>query len=423
MTSRTLNGIRRASRQRVFLTPVAIAFCATCAWAADPETPAFSFSGFGTLGVVHSSEGRADYSTGTIRPNGAGYSNDWSFDVDSRVAAQVSADFTQNISAVMQVIVEQRHDKTYFPTVEWLNVKYQFTPDFSFRAGRIVLPTLLVSDYRKVGYANQWLRPPVEVYDLIPITNGDGVDFSYRASLGEFRNTLQGIFFRTNPRLPVGAGTAKARDSIGLVYTGEYGGATARIAHVRGKATLDAFEPLFDALGQFGPEGTALVDKYGTVDKLYTFTTIGGSYDSGNWYAMGEWGVADLHNIVGKKSAWYLSGGYRLGAFTPYVTYARVKKDSVTSDPGLTVSALPPFLAGPAAALNAALNTQLASGPVQRTISVGGRWDFAKNAALKVQVDHIRIGAGSTGTLIKVQPDFQPGGKVNVFSATIDFVF
>jgi hypothetical protein len=423
MTSNMLSGFGRASRRLAALAPLAIASYATAAVSADADTPAFSFSGFGTLGVVHSSESRADYSTGTIRPNGAGYSHDWSADVDSRLGAQVTADFTQNISAVMQVIVEQRHDKTYIPTIEWLNVKYQFTPDFSLRAGRIVLPAFLVSDYRKVGYANQWLRPAVEVYDLIPITNGDGVDVSYRASLGEFRNTLQGIYFRTNPKLPAGQGTAKARDGQGLVYTGEYGGATARIAHIRGKTTLDAFEPLFDALGQFGPEGAALVDKYGADNKLFTFTTIGGSYDSGNWYAMGEWGVADLHNIVGKRSAWYVSGGYRLGAFTPYVTYAKVKKDSNASDPGLTVSALPPFLAGPAAALNAALNTTLASSPVQQTISVGGRWDFAKNAAFKLQADHIRLGAGSSGTLINVQPDFQPGGKVNVFSATIDFVF
>ena len=419
-----LSGIGRASRQLVWVAPLAIASYATGALAAEADTPAFSFSGFGTLGVVHSSERRADYSTGVIRPNGAGYSHDWSADVDSRIGAQVTADFTPQISGVMQVIVEQRHDNTYIPTIEWLNVKYQFTPDFSVRAGRIVLPAFLVSDYRTVGYANQWLRPPVEVYDLIPITNGDGVDVSYHASLGEFRNALQGIYFRTNPKLPPGQGTAKARDSTGLVYTGEYGGATARIAHIRGNLTLDAFEPLFDALGQFGPEGVALVDKYGTDNKRFTFTTIGGSYDAGNWYAMGEWGVADLHNIVGKGSAWYVSGGYRLGAFTPYVTYAKVKADSDTSDPGLTVSALPPFLAGPATALNAALNTNLAStSPVQQTISVGGRWDFAKNAAFMVQVDHIRLGAGSAGTLINVQPDFQPGGKVNVFSATIDFVF
>ncbi len=61
--------------------------------------------------------------------------------------------------------------------------------------------------------------------------------------------------------------------------------------------------------------------------------------------------------------------------------------------------------------------------PVQNTLSIGGRWDFMSNAALKLQYDHTDIGAGSSGVLINLQPGYQTGGKVNVFSATIDFVF
>jgi hypothetical protein len=51
------------------------------------------------------------------------------------------------------------------------------------------------------------------------------------------------------------------------------------------------------------------------------------------------------------------------------------------------------------------------------------RWDFAKSAALKLQLDHSRVGTGSPGTLINIQPGFQPGGRFTVFSATLDFVF
>jgi hypothetical protein len=46
-----------------------------------------------------------------------------------------------------------------------------------------------------------------------------------------------------------------------------------------------------------------------------------------------------------------------------------------------------------------------------------------KNADIKLQFDHTRIGAGSRGSLINTQPGFQRGGNVNVFSATFDFVF
>ncbi len=65
----------------------------------------------------------------------------------------------------------------------------------------------------------------------------------------------------------------------------------------------------------------------------------------------------------------------------------------------------------------------MSTNPVQDTLSIGGRWDFMSNAALKLQYDHTRIGAGSSGVLINLQPGYQSGGTVNVFSAAIDFVF
>ncbi len=180
--------------------------------------------------------------------------------------------------------------------------------------------------------------------------------------------------------------------------------------------------PLFDALRQFGPEGNALAAKYNLENRLLTFVSVGGIYDSGDWFVMGEWGTVDFDSVLGKKSAWYASSGYRLAKFTPYLTYAQAKASDL-SDPGLTVAALPPYLQGPASALNGALNQVLSSKPVQTSISAGARWHFMKNTDLKLQFDRIRLRAGSAGVLINVQPNFQPGSTVNVFSATVDFVF
>jgi hypothetical protein len=75
------------------------------------------------------------------------------------------------------------------------------------------------------------------------------------------------------------------------------------------------------------------------------------------------------------------------------------------------------------ASLNAGLNQLLASRPVQYTSSMGVRWDFMKNFDLKVQLERINLGAGSVGTLINIQPGFQPGGIVYVISTAVDFVF
>jgi hypothetical protein len=210
---------------------------------------------------------------------------------------------------------------------------------------------------------------------------------------------------------------------LGLSYTAEYGAATFHIMHHQARITLASYKPLFDAFRQFGPQGIAIADKYDTNGKRFDFIGIGASYDPGKWFVMGEWGATDSHAVIGRRSAWYASGGYRFGKFTPYLTFAQARADSARSDPGLTLSTLPPFLAAPAAALNAGLNASLGMIPVQKTLSAGGRWDFAKNAALKLQFDHTQLGAGSAGTLINLQPGFRPGGRFDVLSVTVDIVF
>jgi hypothetical protein len=394
------------------------------AYAAGDATSAsmFSFSGFGTLGVLHSSEDRADFTASPLAPDGPGFSDAWSPNVDSRLGAQAMARFTPQLSAMLQVISEQRYNDTYTPHVEWANITYQPTPDLSLRVGRIVLPTFLLSDSRKVGYANPWVRPPVEVYSLSPIFDSDGADMSYKVHLGEVVNTVVGTYGQTNFGLPHGGSFPVKRLRV-VADTVEYGAATLHIAYLAASYNYNTLDPLFDAFRQFGAQGIALANRYDLDDKPAQLITAGALYDPGNWFVTGEWGQRKLNSAVGEATAWYVSGGYRLSKFTPYLTYSQSTADSNTFDPGLSLSGLPPSVAGTAAGLNAALNSLLESVAVQKTISLGSRWDVMKNVDVKVQYDHINLGAGSAGTLINVQPDFQRGGIVNVASIAVDFVW
>ena len=414
--------IERITRKLTHITLLAAALYAAGACADDLEAPLFSFSGFGTLGVVHSSEDQADFTSSIFKPNGAGYSHAWSADVDSLIGGQVTATITPKLSAVLQVIAEQNYDNTYHPYVEWANIQYQFTQSFSARIGRTVLPTFLFSDTRKVAYTYTWVRPPLEVYRLLPTTTRDGIDASDQMRIGDITNILQAHVGKSDNQLPNDTGDIKAKQSWGLAYTGEYRATTVHIGYESMHLTLDGLKPIFDGFRQFGPEGIALADKYEVDNQAISVTTIGARYDPGQWFMMGEVAHGVTHSIFGKGTGWYLSGGYRLGKFTPYITYAEAKADNL-SDPGLNLSTLPPSLAGAAAGLNAALNSLLSTKPVQNTLSIGGRWDFMSNAALKLQYDHTDIGDGSSGELINLQPGFQPGGTINLFSATIDFVF
>jgi hypothetical protein len=393
----------------------------------DANAPIFSFGGFGTLGAVHSSEDNAEFSGTTYKPTGAGYDHSWSAAVDSLIAAQVTANFTPKLSAVLQVISEQNYDASFTPHVEWANVKYQFTPDFSIRIGRTALPIFMLTDSRKIGYAIPWVRPPVALYDLVGVTSNDGVDGSYRMSMGAATNTLQVTAGRSDSKFPpyegFPGGTIRARGLTALADSFEAGFATVRVTYGWSRVTIADFDPLFAAFRQFGPQGVEISDKYAVDNRRVTFVGMGASYDPGKWFVMGEWGSFDSHSLPGESTGWYVSGGPRLGKFTPYVMYSGLKADSNTSDPGLTVAQLPPYLAAPATELNALLNTALRSIDIDRTISAGLRWDVMKDIDLKLQMDHIRNGAGSAGTLSDIQPSFRPGGTVNLFSAAVDFVF
>ena len=413
---------RRSNKTR--LAALAFALAANAAWA---QAPTWSFSGYGTVGVARSDNDQADYLVDAFKPSGPGHSRDLDLKADSRIAGQVTAGFTPAITGVVQVIVQQRYDDTWRPTVEWANIKWQATEDFSIRAGRVVLPVFMVTDSRRVGYANPWVRPPVEVYSLVPVTTNDGVDAAWRLPLTESSVTFALTTGRSNSQFPnssgFDAGKAEARKLWSFVTTYERGPFTARVDYGEARLTIAAFEPAFDAFRQFGAVGEAIASRYDVKDRKVDFLGLGASYDPGAWFVTAELAHFDTHSIVGERRAWYVSGGARFGQWTPYATYASVKTLSNRSDPGLPVQFLPPQVQPVAVQLNAALNQQLALGPMQDTISLGVRWDFARNAALKLQYDRVDLGAGSVGTFGRVQPGFEPGSRVGVFSAAVDFVF
>jgi hypothetical protein len=152
------------------------------------------------------------------------------------------------------------------------------------------------------------------------------------------------------------------------------------------------------------------------------------------WYPVSAHAESDTDSGAGDEvtpmfafnafgSAWYVTSGDRVGKLTPYAKYARLKADSNSPAPSLDVAALPAFLAGAAMGLNAGPNAILASYAAQSTVSGGARWDFRNDIDLTVQFDHTRNAPGFPATLINLQPGFRPDGAVNLFSATVDFVW
>ena len=108
-----------------------------------------------------------------------------------------------------------------------------------------------------------------------------------------------------------------------------------------------------------------------------------------------------------KVEAMYVSGGYRINKFTPYLTYSQ-------NSPGTFVPGVPPQSAAAIERANRA----------QSTTGLGLRWDFMRNYDFKIQYDEVKLSDNSNGYLINVPTGVTLyGRKFHVISAVVDLVF
>lgn len=359
------------------------------AGAVETDQAKVTFGGFGSLGVSHSSMDLGDYVLDSGIPKGPGLSNYLSTANDSRIAGHMAAQITPAVSVVLQVDSEYHTGNTYEPEVEFANVKYVFTPYAYIRAGRIALPTFLESENRDVGYTYAWIHPPVEVYRQEQITHSDGVDANYRLQIGEVGNSIKAVYGRstieTNDSLA--ASSLSSKNLWGIFDSAEYGPA---IIHV-GYQERDTASGYLLA----GQTGTWVKD---------SDLSVGVQYDPGDWFAMSEW---IQRRSTYKTGAMYVSAGYRVKKFTPYLIYSQ-------NSPGSFLAGSPPPSPDGIRLANRA----------QSTVSLGMRWDFTKNTDLKLQYDRVKLSDNSNGFLANVPANATLyGAKFHVLSAVVDFIF
>jgi hypothetical protein len=419
------------------------AFLAVCAGAPGPSRadvdspPPLSLSGFGTLAAVRSGDRDLDFVSSLTQPNGAGYTRRTDFGPDTRMGLQLNATFTEHWSAVAQAVSQHQYDNTYRPLLEWANLKYAIEQDWSVRVGRVALPVGMVSDYRQVGYSNPWIRPPMETYSILPVTSIDGVDSIVRWKVGPAINSLQVLVGGLDTKF-AHHGLIKARDTWFVGDTVELQGWTFRASFASSRLYWSdpASDALFDGLASLGStlaatpgqsagaaRATDLAIHYRANGQRAPTMALGIAYDQGPWLWMAEWIRLVAPGFLADNSGAYVTAAYRIGAFTPYVTLAKLKSD-LPPEPGLAVATLPGAFQPAAGALDAGLQSALAGNrDSQSTVSAGVRWDLRKNIDLKLQVDRTRTGSGSQGQFVNVQRGFVPGSTVNLVGLGLDFVF
>jgi hypothetical protein len=397
----------------------------------------FTIKGFGTGGLVHSSTGNADFVVNDyLQANGAGYSNGASLVVDSKLGIQLDYQATDRLSFVAQGLAKQQYNSSLKPVLEWAYAKFQIIPELNIRVGRIRPAVYMLSDYLDVNYANPWVRPPVEFYSTVPIDRMEGVDFLWRPSTGNISWLVQPYYGNTQLGITGTGNSFKANNILGINLAATYNDLTLRAGFT--ETTLNVTSPAINtgltdltsicntgldqnACYQYGPASLT--------NKNSSFSSLGFNWDNGDYFVMGEFGKRTTKTYaVSDATTWYISGGARIWKFAPYISFSSYHDDDAAA---YTSDLNNVFNLGLGADVNQIITRILQNNAQnQNTITLGTRYDFMPNLALKCQWDHIQtttkggVAGTGTGLFANVQPGFGNGPtQVDLFSVTLDFVF
>ncbi|SMB27290.1 conserved exported protein of unknown function [Sterolibacterium denitrificans] len=404
----------------------------------------FNLSGFGTFGVTHSNEREADYRSLVFQPNGPGNSGAWRSGVDTKAGAQLSANFGNGLTGIAQVVVDHRGDNSYSPLVEWLNLKYNVNNNLYVRAGRMLLPTFMVSETRNIGYAQTAVRMPTELYYLNPITHMDGIDIGANVDIGGGNLAVTLNVGKSKDVMKAYKLEGRRLANLGVTY--EIGASQFHANYLKSKlsikpydnhapgttANLNAYFQSVAALQSVPATGYStpniLINDLDT--KLWS---LGYSYDANNWIVQTEYARRKVDGqLVRDLEAAYVLAGYRVGKFTPYLTISRLRdKESAAYPPAVLLG--DPFNPNPLqpismAALVVNLTDASAIREEQKAFAAGVRYDLMPNVALKAQFEVIKkpgsIASPNAGSFANASPLFTTSDRsIKLFTATVDFLF
>jgi hypothetical protein len=292
----------------------------------------------------------------------AGVGTDWNLSDLSRAGIRISADINERTSAVVQLLA--RGDEEYNAQVQWAYIAYELTPSLTWRAGRLVLPTYMHSQYTQAGYAYPWVALPTQVYGTLPVDTMEGMDLTWGFTTGAIGHSLNVTWGSTD--LSTNTGRYIVRNQAGANLTSHMGNLSTRVSYSMGQTTLAL--PDLSVLPDPGPNLApfSLDDDYGY------FASVGAQYDDGQWLLMAELvqlGVNTPNNWFPTQTAGYVMAGHRFGRLLPHLTWTTVDSKS-EADCGAT-----PECFG-LAADNAVRS---------KSWTFGSRYDLAPGIALKAE--------------------------------------
>lgn len=388
----------------------------------------WSFKAFGTVAAIGTDTDRIGFRHDYTQ--NAGATRAWRGDIDSRLGLQLDADFSHEFHAAVQWVARNHAGNFFEQNLEWAFLRWRPHDGLDLRLGRLGFDAFLLSDYRNVGYAYPWMRPPYEFYAPLFPYHFDGGDIAKKFSVGEGYLTLKSFAGYNLTQMQPSYAPVFSLESLmfggSVVY--ESGNWRARLGYARSSPLNDwldtaSLQPINATLsnplvGAVWPAAHSLLDTLSIRNKPTHYVSAGVAYDDGVWPIQAEAAYIDSNvaSLPNMASA-YLSVGRRFGSLTLYSLYGIAESFGQRTDvPGPLLPV--PALLGVRDGVYGLLNNNRVD---QQSLSLGLRYDAYENLAFKAQWSHAWLSRRGDLFWLEFSPPVPT--QVNIWSFGMDFVY
>ncbi len=414
----------KAKAYPIFFLLSSMAFFASIVMAEDSQS-SWSLKGFGTLAATGTDSSQIGFYRDKSQTQDV--TNSWGITTDSRLGVQISWEASDELQATVQWVAKDHAGNFAEQNLDWAFLRWRLQNDIDVRLGRLGSDMFLLSDYRNVGYAYPWMRPPHEFYSSIPFYHFDGADITKKFSIYDGYLSVKifgGYAFNQLPNQSLGTYNQKS-PIVGTSLRYENGNWQARLGY--GHASITSELPIQDILTTIKSPSLARVwsdlrqlePKLTIKGKAFHYSGVGVAYDDSVWLTQLE------ASYIASNTLWapsqthaYFSLGRRFSTMTLYSLLGVGK----TFQHDVNVPA--PLISTPVLNSYQQQLTQLLNnnGVNEQSVSLGTRWDFHENMALKTQWSHYWLGNNGPQQWQQPTGNVTPD-RVNVMSVGIDFIF
>ncbi|MEE4249446.1 MAG: porin, partial [Alcanivoracaceae bacterium] len=332
---------------------------------------------------------------------------DWDSNSLSRAGLRISANINDKSSAVLQLLGSGEED--YAASMQWAYLQYELSPTLTWRAGRLVLPLYMHSQYTQAGYAYPWIELPAQVYGTLPVDTMEGVDLSWQFSSGQVHHNLNITWGNAEVPGDGFSGGFQGRNQAGINLSSSLGSWSVRLGYASAQTSLAL--PDLSALPppNTGPDLSSL-----SLDNAYGyFASVGTQFDNGQLLLMAEMvrlGIDSPQQWLPTQTAGYVTAGYRIGKLMPHLTWAAADSDDDSDCAAAADPAGCQFLT--------AQNTSRS-----KSWTVGARYDLASGIALKAEASRFHDLSSKSVTNGVLFSGLPANGSPMVFRFAVDAVF